>query len=518
MPQNLSKLSEKQKALLFLLSISALIKVSLALSVKVINPDGDDFILAAQQFASWNFGEGLALSPVPFFPLLITLVHFFVPGWIAAARVATILPLVLALIPLYLLTNELFGQRPAFWASLLFALAPFPNECATEVIRGPVFLLFFACAVYFGLKAIQARRPVSYLTAAFFSWLAILFRVEGIIFIPFFLAFLVILAFTRPEERAPFLRGIALWVAFPLLALAVSLVLLGPEAASLVRFSDVSQPLKKLLQLRFLENYYQVYDQLKAMEALAPYPGGKQNFAEIARHFMPLIYLLGLLQSLVKVIFPLYVIPLFWGFRHSFGRRQVFILSLIALYLFMVYYRLIQRDFVQDRFLFAPAFFLYPWIGAGTAKIVTSLKQSPRGRLLVGLMVIFLVLPALYKSVSPVFKQDNIISIVGEWLADREELQEARIITNDSRILFYAGRGNDFLRYNERDYAQRYGAMEEMARSNRLDLIIIRVSVKKRGIIPDFHQFKKIKEFLGKKNIAVIYASPELHRRLGLER
>ena len=144
MLKNISRLSEKQKALLFLLSISALLKVSLALSVKVINPDGDDFILAAQQFASWHFSEGLALSPVPFFPLLITLVHFFVPDWITAARAATILPLVLALIPLYLLTHELFGRRPAFWASLVFALAPFPNECATDVIRGPMFLFFLA--------------------------------------------------------------------------------------------------------------------------------------------------------------------------------------------------------------------------------------------------------------------------------------------------------------------------------------------------------------------------------------
>jgi hypothetical protein len=518
MLKHLSRLSEKQKALLFLISISALLKVTLALSVKVINPDADDFILAAQQFAFGHFGEGLALSPVPFFPLLITFFHFFVPGWITAARVATVLPLVLALIPLYLLTHELFGRRPAFWASLLFALAPFPNECATEVIRGPVFLLFLAWAVYFGLRAIVSTGPGSYLMAALFAWLSILFRVEGIIYIPFFLAFLVILAFRRPEERAPFLRGIALWVAFPLFFFAVSLAFIGPEAASLVRFDDVSQPLKRLFQLRFLENYCAVYDRLKALEALAAYPSGKQNFAEIARHFMPLIYLLGLLQSLVKVIFPLYVIPLFWGFRHSLDRRRVFVLSLIGLYLLMVYYRLIQKDFVQDRFLLAPAFFLYPWIGAGTVKIVTTLKQFRRGRLLIGLMVITMVLPALYKSAGPVFKQDNVIRIAGEWLADRKELQEARIITNDSRIPFYAGRGNDFLRFNERDHAQSYGAMEEIARANRSDLIIIRVSSKKKGRIPDFPQFKKTQEFLGKKNIAVIYASPEFHRRLGRER
>ena len=190
------------------------------------------------------------------------------------------------------------------------------------------------------------------------------------------------------------------------------------------------------------------------------------------------------------------------------------VLALVISYLFMVYYRLIERDFLQDRFLFAPAFLLYPWVGAGMARFFSALQGTSRPRLLAALLAVLFFAPAFYKSAQPVWKQDNVINMAGEWLSKRLEYKKAGIISNDSRILFYGGRGKDFSRYNERDHDGGFAAMEQEALSKGMDLIIIRTSARKRRSIPDFQHFRKIKEFLGKKNFAVIYASAELLKTL----
>ncbi len=512
MLKHLSRLPESKKGLLFVLCLSLILKVSLALSMKVINPDGDDYIMAAQQFASGQFEEGLVLCPIPFYPLLITLVHFFVPHWVAAARLISIASLVLVLIPLYLLATDLFNRRVAFWGCLAFALAPFPNECAMEVIRDPSFLFLFAWAVYFANKALRSPRLIFFFWAASFSWLAILFRIEGIILVPFYLIFLACLALRKREERGPFLKGILVWTAFPLLPFLVLFAVLGSEVTTVM--SNLTHGLQSLLDFKFLDNYHKIYDQLKALEASSPFPSGKQNLAEIARHLMPLIYLLGLIKGFVKVLFPLFVIPLFWGFRHSLNRNRLFVLALTISYLLVVYCRLIERDFIQGRFMFAPAFLLYPWIGAGMDRILTLLKRSSKAGLLATAFVVLLVLPPVYKCAQMTWKQDNVIATAGEWLAGKAEFRKARIISNDSRIPFYAGRQKDYQMYQERHHGHDYKPMEQVALSNRTDLIIIRTSVRKRDSLPDFRHFKKVKEFVGRKNIAVIYGSPSFRKTL----
>jgi hypothetical protein len=51
--------------------------------------------------------------------------------------------------------------------------------------------------------------------------------------------------------------------------------------------------------------------------------------------------------------------------------------------------------------------------------------------------------------------------------------------------------------------------MELFATANQADLIVIRLSEKEKNLIPEFKHFIKIKEFYGKKRIAVIYRSKE---------
>jgi len=282
---------------------------------------------------------------------------------------------------------------------------------------------------------------------------------------------------------------------------------LGPKTASFTPLDQVIQKIQNFFSLGFLDNYHSIYGQLKSLENASPYPSGSQNLAEIARHFMPVIYLFGLIESLIKVIFPLFVIPLFWSFRHSLSRTRIFVLILTIAYLLMIYYTLLEKDFIQSRFLFAPAFLLYPWIGMGLERMFAFLTRSSRPGFLVTVFVIIFFVSPVYKLFHDVWKQDNIIAVTGKWLANKAEFNKAGIITNDSRIPFYAGRGNDFLNYPNLNYD--YVAMEQAALKSRMDLLIIRTSVKRKRLIPQLQVYKKLKEFAGKKDVVLIYLSPE---------
>ena len=125
---DLPKPLEYKNGLVFVLCLSLVIKIILALFTKVINPDGVLYITAAQQFAVGDFSAGLTIYPMPAYSLLILLVHFLIRDWVIAALAVNILMSVSVLIPLYLLTEELFDQRAAFWTCAAFALSPLPNH------------------------------------------------------------------------------------------------------------------------------------------------------------------------------------------------------------------------------------------------------------------------------------------------------------------------------------------------------------------------------------------------------
>jgi len=508
--------SEDKRGLFFIIFISATLKLLIfwALSDTPINPDGALYISAAQQFSEGDFKEGLALYRMPLYPCLIAIVHLIIPHWVMAARLISYTSLVLLVIPLYYLITHLFGRSAAFWGSFAFALAPMPNGWVVDVIRGPSFVFVLAWAVYFSILAVCSEGIKYFLIAALFGWLAVCFRIEGIIFIPFYFFFLVGLTIRKHQERPYLLKGIIIWIVFPLFLSAFFFILFGFETVSFNRLDQVVVEINKILHLKFLNKYHQIYQQLKTLENSSPFTGtGKENFVAIARHHMLIIYLLGVLRSFIKILFPFFVIPFFWGFRHSLQRSQVLVLTLVILYLLMVYYHTLRVDFIRARFLFAPAFFIYPWIGEGLKRMFSCLKHVSKPKFLTVIFVSIFILSPIGKSIHSFGKHDSVIIRTGEWLAAQPELAEAKIATNDARFLLYAGRKsyagnkNEFRPYEKLRYD--YSAIEHLAIKHRKDILIIRTSDNKMDMLSGIKHFKKIKEFIGRKNIAVIYCSPE---------
>jgi 4-amino-4-deoxy-L-arabinose transferase-like glycosyltransferase len=500
--------TETTRDLLGLLLLSAILKIIMVLFIGVINHDGVLYITAAQKIAAGFFKEGLAVHGGPLYSLFITLTHFLIPNWIAAARLVSIVASILTIIPLYLLTKEIFHRKAAMWAGCAFALLPLSNHLSVEVIRDPLFLFFFAWSTYFANRAIKSKKSIHFLLSSLTCLISILCRIEGLVLYVFYILFVIYLLFRDTQERINLLKGALIYVVLPLLLIALgSLISARGLPSPFNRMRIVRAEIKRFINLEILDSFKSIHDRLEALETSGPNKPPVQNFIEIARHYMTAIYLIGLLESFIKALFPLYLVPLVVGFWKVRNRNGVFVALLAGCYLLMSYYLLIRLDSIRVRHLLTPAFLLHPWIGAGIDRIVIYVRGSSRQRLLtILILLLFGVLP-IYRSVKILWKQDTVLVRAGKWIADIPEFQAARIITNDRRVPFYAAQGADFDFFLSSDFFY----MEDMALKRELDLLIMKVPKKKENQTVRLKKFRKVKKFFGKKNIIIIYCSPKLY-------
>jgi hypothetical protein len=285
-------------------------------------------------------------------------------------------------------------------------------------------------------------------------------------------------------------------------------MVLGPAWKSSTRIEQFQIVFRGFFQLDFLNTYRTIYEQLKVFQESLPYPHGGQNLIEIVRHYMPLIYFIGLVEIFVSFVFAPYVLPLFYGLKRFAKRRDhVFMVLLTFFYVLVVYYRQIDMNFISKRYLLTPVFLLYPWIGAGVQNLWSYIAASPRKRFLAFAAIAVFAIAPLYKDFEPLTRQEAILKTAGNWIGQDPRFQEARIMTNDPRIPFYAGRGRDFLKYSE---STNWG-MEEAARHFHIDLIAIETSKKRRIILPEFEDYERLKAFEGERNIVFIYGSRALN-------
>ena len=503
--------SETKRDLLILLLFSAALKISISLFIKVINQDGELYITVAQKIAEGAFKEALTIYGMPLYPLLIALTHYVIPNWIAAARFVSIAASILTIIPLYLLTREIFHRQAALWACAAFALLPLSNHLSVAIMRDPLFLFFLAYAVLFAQRAITSKRLVHFLLSSLLGLLSILCRLEGLVFYAFYILFAFLLFLRKPEERGDLLKGILIYIALPLsLFIVGALILEIGWSSNFNRINDVGREIRGLFSLEFLNNYKFMYKRLKVFENTMAlhYTSKYQSLIEITRHYMLVIYLIGLLESFIKALFPLNFIPLVVGFKNWRKRHGVFVLLLAGSYLLLSYYFLITRDFIRVRYLLTPVLLLCPWIGLGIDRIFIYVRGLSKRRFFTILVLIIFALVPSYRSLRITWKQDTVPLKAGEWIATVPQFQTAKIITTDRRIPFYAGRGLDQTLYLNPNYL----AIEKLALKKSFDLLIITTSKKGTNSRPQLKKFTRVKEFVGEKDIVNIYCSPRLYR------
>ena len=513
--KTIQKAADSRHGLLLVLSLSVILK-GLLFILKidaVINTDGVYYISAAKQFAAGHVGEGLAIYPMPFYPFVIALAHLFIPDWVVAARLISYICVVSMLIPLYMLTRDLFDRQAAFWASLVFALLPESLRFTLSVMRDPFFFLLFIWAVYFAQAVIRSKRVPHLLAAALCCLFSTFFRLEGIIVFPVYLSVLVILAFVRLEERKDFLRLLAIWFAFFVVLFIPAALVAWHQGLVLNRYGEYVNHLQNTLHVGFLDNFSRISAQLQQMQETAPNSQWGEQFASTAREFIVVIYLLGLLKMFIKVILPVNIIPLIWGFKRSlFQARQIFVLIVALCYLAMVYLFFMSNDFLLSRFLFIPAALVCPWIGLGIGCILDFAKTQRFGGIVLVCVVALVAEFWIDKSDNYFKKRDDLEIQAVSWLAKQHDFEKMKIIFTDPKIAFHTGReisfrGNgDTILYRDEN-EDNFTDLEQVAAEKRIDLIVVSVDLERRRFLPDLKRYQEIKEFTGRNRSVVVYRS-----------
>jgi 4-amino-4-deoxy-L-arabinose transferase-like glycosyltransferase len=524
--EKISQFSDNKKGLYLALLVSLLIKAFtlIIMDDMAINRDGTQYIAAAKQFAQGNFMQGFVFHSMPLYSLIIAIVNFVIRDWLLSARLISIGALVLAVIPLYLITKDLFGRKAAFWGCLAFSFVPEVNQLAMEVLRDSVFIFCLLWSIYFAQRAIQKKELIFFFLAAFFSWVPILFRIEGVIFSPFYFLFLgsllCIFMFMSKQEGLPYLKGMIIWIAWSLFIVAVFWITIGPEFISFNKLDKVTDEAHKIYGFRVGESYNRIYTQLKMLESMSTYPSGNQNFAEVARHFMPLIYMIGFIEILAKNVFVFFLIPFIWGLRSTFFRSHMFLITFVGCYLLAIFYTYIERDFIQTRFLLAPAILLFPWIGLGIQKILSRVEASAHSKLLLVICVIAFILMPLGKFTKTMAGEERVIRQAGEWIKRDPKFQNVTFYANDSRIAFHAGWSRKEFENIKRKYKRikrnQEMTLEQFGIENNIDLIALKISKKKLESAPAFTIYRELKELEGKKKNIFIYCSPALCEKFNM--
>lgn len=486
--------------LLLLVTLSLAIKGAIVFASGMVNVDGVVYINAAQEIAEGDLRGALAHYRMPFLPLLIAALHLVVPDWVLAGQLVSLLTLVGAVIPLYLTTKKIYDARTAFWAGLAFCLSPMINGYAADVYRDPVFLFFFAWSVYFAVCAINAKGPANFVLVSIFVIFAFLCRIEAISLPVAFLLIVVALAIRKVEERKDLLTGAAVFLVVPTILAGLLWLNAGSEWGSYNRFAE---PLSRFYGAININKYHQIYSQLRELERTMPGWGEfTHNFAEITRHYLWLLYLVGSLEIVGKLLFPTALIPLLIGFRclRPLGRDKAFVLLLFGLYFLGCYHFHIQRNFMEKRYLLPPTYLLFPWVGAGLEALSRKVKRFRWQRTSLVLFLVFFCAIPLGESIGQVEAKDQTVKVAGEWLAGQPDVQEATIISWGRRLPFYAGRGRNF--YPARRDLKH---MEKIAESRKIDLMLIEAPIKGKETVPEFEHYELLREFSGMKEVALIY-------------
>jgi len=499
-----------------ILGLSCLLKLALLIVTvdKTPNADGIRYLRAAQELASGNLEGSLRIYPMPVLPALMAGVHLLVPDWALSGRILSSVFMVLAQIPLYKITQGWFGCRAAFFACLAFALQPFGNEMSTLIYRGPGHLLFFAWALRAMLRALEHPSAPRLAAAFLLSLLPAAFRIEGALLVPFFPLSVMGLALKDKRFRGRPVLLAAAWMLVP--AAALLLVWhVSPQSLWINRVDDIKKMVVKIWHLKFLDQYKVIYEHLRDMESLGPLPTQDQNFGEIARHFLWLIYLIGLIQTVARTLYPVFLIPLAVGLRSARKNLyQGYTLSLWLAYFLLLYIQLIQKDCTGERFVWTCAFLLYPWVGHGISSILAWNPSANLRRLLKGALLLLLVALPLSKLPKTVEKPDLVAAKAGQWLR-QSPCRNLRILGNDYRIPLSAGIPFDYKNRKDALYwhfdpeDKDYSTVERLAQRTKRDLILLKLPNKKSTKPPPMSHYRLITTLKDERRVVFVFGTPE---------
>ena len=510
-------LSELEKrpfvSLMALLGFSLLIKAVLIYQADIINTDGIVFTSAARELFRGDIVASFNSYPMIGYSFVLGLVQLVVRDWFLAGKILSCLSLLLATIPLYLITCDLFNKKAAFFTALVFTIAPSVNGKCTAVIRDPFFMLLVTLSLWLVLYAIRESRYGFFLTSSLLCCFSVLVRSEGAILFLAILFFLVVSAIFISEGRSFNVKCLAAFCFLPFCGLLLISVLVAGGEIPQEHIQKFLSRYLSYLKMDHLKIYKSIYAHLKEVEL--DFPGGRipNDFFEYARYNIYLVYLIGMMQTFVKDLFPLFVIPLVYGLnlKKQWTRRIALLLMVLCSFFMMDYFFLITRNFITSRYMFVPLVLSFILVGHGLDRMVAHSNRARLRTTVVFILAILCVALPANKVLSKSSGEKKEIKMAGVWLSDNRDMSQTKIIFNEESIAYHAGlfRGEyDLFTQKKRIQIKQHNQLKELdkiAFTEGQKIVVVYLDNEQVDKDSDFKHYELIKYFPGRKKTVMIY-------------
>ena len=262
-----------------------------------------------------------------------------------------------------------------------------------------------------------------------------------------------------------------------------------------------------------LKIYKSIYAHLKEVEL--DFPGGRipNDFFEYARYNIYLVYLIAMMQTFVKDLFPLFVIPLVYGLnlKKQWNRRIALLMVVLCSFFMMDYFFLITRNFITSRYMFVPLVLSFILVGHGLDRMVAhSNKARLRTTVVFILAILCVALPAS-KVLSKSSGEKEEIKMAGVWLSDNRDMSQTKMIFNEESIAYHAGlfRGEyDLFTQKKRIQIKQHNQLKELdkiALTEGQKIVVVYLDNEQVDKDSDFKNYELIKYFPGRKKTVMIY-------------
>lgn len=492
---------EKPLHVVFSLVIILLLAKFYLLSCNVvIANDGPRYVNQARQFLDGHFQAALARDNLFLYPLLIALFGRLGVDLVLAGELISVVSSVLVLFPLYLLFAKIGTEKAAMWSCLVFAVTPAFNKFSASVMRDSLFLLVAAGVVCLLWRSFEARSPWYFFLSAILSLVATTVRFEGVIFFPAILLLLFILLFKSGGERGRLVLCAGSFVTPLMLALLLGGLFLGNSSGKSSRLAQVETYLTKMTQGGLFSHEPLIDRGLTAAQAeIGPMP--ENDFIQIVRENVALIYLLGLVRLLVADMWwPFFLLACYGVLcRRERNFADAFLFTIIFVFLTVAYLHNVHANFLDERYLFVPAMLLSFWVGTGLVGLIGLVQPRLPKWGIFCILFALLAFPAV-KSVRAMSPREALSAKeAGGWLASQPSLRGLSLIANGEKIPFYAGWGDDFIRAEfSRDFRL------EIA-SRRPDLVTVETRLKNLDDVSTFDGYELLARFQDQKYGALIF-------------
>ena len=492
--------SDRKKSLLLILAISLAIKLVGTFMIEIINADAVRYINSAHELFNGNFAVAFAHEKMLGFSTLLGLTHLLISDWFWAGKVLSAASLLLATIPLYFITHRLFGERAAFCAALCFSVLPFVNERAAEVIKDPVFLLFFLIALWLLLDGMIDQSPLRMALAGCVSLVALSFRIEAVVLLGLVSTLLLLFVLVDASQRQMRFRLFLAYVTAPGLVLVIAVALLASGAISPELLAQIQEKFGYYFSLDLLENSRAIYAHLKQVER--NFSGGQwsNDFFEFARHHLLLVYLFGMVEIFLRALFPLLLIPLCFGvvLKGRWSYPLILFLGVLFGYLLMDYLFLVKNNFLAQRYMLAPVVMSLVLVGYGMSRMLLKAESGGKPKYVVTIVLMLCFLAPAAKSIYMVGGDEKVaIKNAGLWLGGQPALDKLHVATNEERVAYYAGL--------MRESYQMLPPSVLLETCQGCDLVVLALSRRRNEPAPTPEHFTLVESFEDRMKTILIY-------------